>query len=286
MRCARILFVVTVLAASGSAPATQADEGWYGGIDLLFLSPKLNAVGFNGIFYPESPVPQSIDGSLSSELGFAQRVTVGYEGALGGGMQVRWFTFDQDALYHGVAMDSSGPVQIDGNTNFDVDAIDVDFLQRGMFCCWDWLASAGVRYARVDIHEQASNEFEWEDFTDALWFGLAGVEFEGAGPTFSVRGSRDVLWDGFSLFGGARTALLFGEAELDSIYRADGGPLVLDDEFVQVWELQAGTRMEHRFDKFDWTYGIFWEAQRWDSDSNVLGGFALHGFGVNTGFEY
>ena len=288
MKCAiKWLAITAVVAGSVLTDQTRADEGFYSSVDLLFLSPKLNAVGFNKIFYVESPaVPQTIDGDTDAQLDFSQRVIIGYEGDQGGGVQVRWFTFDNDAGYNGSGDDSTnGNIPIFGALNFDLDAIDAELTQRGQFRVWDWLATAGVRYARVDIHNSSSAPFDWSGFSDALWFGLAGMEFEGAGPTVSVQGSREIIWEGFEFFGRARTALLYGDIEMDTIYRVNGGPIVIHDVFAQVWEVQAGVRMEHEYDSFDWVCGIFWEAQRWENDSNI-GDFALHGFGVNTGFEY
>jgi len=275
-----------LVASSVLAGSAQAEEGWYAGVDLLFLSPKLNAVGFNNIFYDGSPANQTADGQLSAPLEFSQRVIVGYEGEQGGGVQVRWFTFDNTTSYAGNGEDSvNGTIAIAGNLNFDVDSIDAEFTQRGSFNVWDWLATAGVRYARVDIHEDASDKFEWAGFGDAVWFGLAGATFEGAGPTFSVQGSRPVFWDGLSVYGRARTALLFGDIDLDTIYLSNGGPLNISDVFAQVWEFQAGVKMVREFDAFDLVGGIFWEAQRWENDASI-GEFALHGFGVQTGIEY
>ena len=285
-RTIRWTLAIGMIALGASSTQVRADEGLYASVDLLFLSPKLNAVNFNSIFYVGSPVAQTADGQLNAPLEFCQRVIVGYEGDLGGGVQVRWFTFDQSAFFNGRGNDSvNGVVPIDGDLGFDVDYIDAELTQRGNFRYWDWLATAGARYARVDIHEQISDEFEWEDWGDALWFGLAGQEFEGAGPTMSVMGARPIFHPGFSIFGRARTALLFGEIEIDSPFMSNGGPLVINDVFAQVWELQAGMLWEHQFDACDLIGGFFWEAQRWDNDSNI-GEFALHGFGVNAGIIY
>jgi hypothetical protein len=55
---------------------------------------------------------------------------------------------------------------------------------------------------------------------------------------------------------------------------------------VQTWEIQAGIEMEREYDAFDAILRVFWEAQRWDSESNLLGDVGLHGFGVHTGIEY
>lgn len=283
----RRLVVAAVSVCWLAVGSAQAHQGWFAGADLLFLSPKLNAVGFNNIFYHGSPTAQFADGVTSSDLDFSQRVYLGYEGECLGGFQVRWFNLDQETGYVGNGVDSSnGIIPIAGNLNLDIDYVDVELTQRGNFRVWDWQATAGVRYAKVDIHESFSDEFEWESFDDAQWFGLAGVTFEGAGPTVSVKGSREVIWEGFSIFGSARTAILFGETELDSIYRNGGGPLVIPDDTAQVWEVQFGVQHVHEFESVDLVSGIFWEAQRWDSDSDLLGGFALHGFGVQTGIQY
>ncbi len=282
----RRLIIASVAISVLQSGVAQAYRGWYSGVDLLFLSPKLNAVGFNNIFYHGSDYSQPSDGTTNSNLNFAQRVYIGYEGENLGGVQVRWFTYDQETNYIGSGADSGGLNPIDGNLNFDVDYIDAELTQTGQFRVWDWRATAGVRYARVDVREDGSNEFEWEDFDDAVWFGLAGVNFEGAGPTLSVRGSREVIWEGFSLFGSARTSILFGDTELSSIYEIGGGPILIENDCAQVWELQFGFQHVHQFDACDLVSGFFWEAQRWDSDSRLLGGFALHGFGVQTGVQY
>ena len=36
----------------------------------------------------------------------------------------------------------------------------------------------------------------------------------------------------------------------------------------------------------DLNLGIFWEAQRWDSDSNYLGDLALHGLSLLAGVGF
>lgn len=267
--------------------SAQAYQGWFAGADILFLSPKLNAIGFNNIFYYGSPAVQEADGVTGSDLEFSQRVYLGYEGENLGGFQVRWFNFDQITNYVGTGEDSdNGEVPIEGDLNFDVDYIDIELTQRGNFRMWNWQGTAGVRYARVNINENITDEFEWEDFDDAFWFGLAGVKFEGAGPTVSVRGAREVIWEGFSIFGSARTSILFGETELRSIYEIGGGPFIIPDDTAQVWEIQFGFQHVHEFESVDLVSGFFWEAQRWESDSQLLGGFALHGFGVQTGIQY
>ncbi|MCA9231315.1 MAG: hypothetical protein KDA57_11725 [Planctomycetales bacterium] len=288
-RSLRWLLAATLVAVGILGSRTQADEGLRAGVDLLFLSPKLSSTGIGNVFYGQGVgAIDAASGSISgSELDFAQRLIIGYEGDQGGGVQVRWFTFDNQVGYNGeVDHETDGLVSLTGFLNLDVDALDAEFTQRGEFNVWDWVATAGARYARVSIREDISDpgmDIDWESFSDTVWFGSTGVQFEGAGPTVSVEGSRPIFTDEISFFGRARTSLLYGEVEQFSAWRAGGG-IIIPDEFVQVWEVQAGLQMEREYDSFDWLLGIFWEAQRWDSQ--LLGDLAFHGFGINTGIEY
>lgn len=283
IRWLAITAVIVSCVSIQPAPADQGDEGLYATIDLLFLSPKLSNTGIGNIFYYDNaPSIISQDGSVASELDFSQRLTLGYEGDQGGGAQVRWFTFDNTLDYVGTVDEGGPPILLSGGLNIDVDAIDAEIVQRGNFRVWDWIATAGARYARASVREEAIN---FEDLSDIIWFGSTGVQFEGAGPTVSVGGEREVIWEGFSIFARGRTALLYGDTTLWSAFR-NGGVWTNHDDFVQAWELQLGVQMEHEYENVDCLMGIFWEAQRWDSDSQLLGDLGFHGFGVRTGFEY
>jgi len=286
-RSLRCTLAAMLLVSSAACSTTQAEEGLYAGVDLLFLAPKFSATSLPSVFYGQGDGLgniESTNGSTSSELEFAQRVVIGYEGDQGGGVQIRWFTFDNNVTYSGeVQHDVDGLVALSGLLNIDVDAIDAEFTQRGQFRVWDWLATAGARYARVAIREDSINGIDFEGFSDATWSGSTGVQFEGAGPTVSVQGSRSILFDDLSFFSRARTALLYGDVEQFSAWRT-GGSDSIPDQFIQVWEIQTGLRMEREYDSFDWLLGIFWEAQIWDS--SLLGDLAFHGFGAHTGIRY
>ncbi len=58
------------------------------------------------------------------------------------------------------------------------------------------------------------------------------------------------------------------------------------DDFVQVTEVQFGLNYRKGLGCADGTFGVFWEAQRWDSDSDRLGDLGLHGLSLQTGLEY
>lgn len=273
---------VAVASTAGATPPTAA-PGMYSGIDLLFLSPKLNSANVTDIFYyGDAPGGGEGFGSIDEPLEFAQRVFVGYQGEAGGGMQVRWFTFDNDLEYAG-AWENGSEIPLNGDVNLDVDALDIELTQRGNFGIWNLWVTGGVRYGRLDLTEGAIN---FEDVPAFIYPGRTGTEFEGAGPTVSLQAARDVLWDGVSIFGNARTALLFGDTELSSAF-FDESPLIVQNDCVQVWEFQFGTRVQRPVtEAMDLIVGIFWEAQRWDSDSNLLGDLAFHGFGTQVALLY
>ncbi len=280
----RLVFTLALCPSflAATSVTARADQGWQAKVDLLLLAPKISETGVKNIFYYDGLASSSEEsGNIESEIEFAQRVTLGYEGSGLGGAQIRWFTFDQELPYVGL-VEESPPVSLSGGVNLDVDAIDAELTQRGSFGTWNWLATAGARYARLSLREQQIN---FEDLDDIVWFGSTGVQFEGAGPTVSVSGTRPVLADGFAIFGGARTALLYGDTDLFSAFRS-GGVYSNPNDFVQVWEIQLGTQMNKRFESLDLLTAVFWEAQRWDSDSDLLGDIGFHGFGVQTGIQY
>ena len=265
------------------ANQVRADEGLFGGVDLLFLAPKISDNGIYNIFNYGNTAVLSSNGNLDNELQFAQRVSLGYEGDNGGGVQVRWFTFENDLNYFGNEDHGAGLVALNGLTHLDIDAIDAELIQRGSFNYWDWMATAGVRWAQLSLIEDSIIDIDWEQFADFAWIGDAGVTFDGVGPTVSVSGIRPIFWDGFGIFGAARTALLYGNLEQMRYFQ---GRYINHNEMVQVWEVQAGIEIEREYDNFDLVLRTFWEAQRWDSESNMLGDIGLHGFGTYVGIEY
>lgn len=259
----------------------KADQGWTAQVEHLLLDPTISDSGVDRIFY-FGGLPSASDqfGSIDSSLQYSTRLTLAAEGGKGGGAQLRWFRFDQDPSYTGV-VEESPTVLLNGGLNLNLDSLDFELTQRGRFGLWDWLVTGGARYANYSLREQDIN---FEDLSDFAWSGSTGVEFEGAGPTLSVLGERPVGSSGISIFGRARTALLFGDTDMFSAFRS-GGVYRIED-VVQVWEIQFGTNVNRRYESFDVLGGIFWEAQRWDSDSDLLGDLALHGFGVTTGLRY
>lgn len=265
------------------SPRLPAEEGFFADYEHLFLNSKISNQGTERIFYVGRFTSMTEnEGNIESPLQYASRLSVGYEGAKGGGIQARWFSFSEDQTYTGRVREGGPWIDISGGTELNVEAVDLEFTQRGKFGVWDWLATGGVRYADLNLTEQQIN---FEILSDFAWAGDTGFEFEGAGPTFSLMGVRNLGRTGLSIFGRGRTALLFGDLEHASAFRS-GGRYTVEDEFLQVWEFQLGTNYQVELGCAGFFGGIFWEAQRWDSDSDLFGDLAFHGFGVTSGIRF
>lgn len=276
---------IALLAGAPVHAQTCGQQGTYAGVDLLFLSPKVSGQSVREIFYGGDNIPPGADfeGSLDAPLEFAQRTTIGYQGVGGAGTRFRWFSFDNELDYDG-SWENGGPeIEIQGTADLDIDSYDFEVTQVGSFRMWNLTGAAGARYAQLSLIE---NEINFEDVPAFISFGRSGVEFEGAGPTVFIEGCRPVLVDGMSLFANCRTSILFGDStEVFSVFDRDFVTIV-DNDFLQVWEIQMGGRyLCPVTDNVDMVSGIFWEAQRWDSESQFVD-VALHGFGAQFGFLF
>ena len=183
----------------------------------------------------------------------------------------------------GLYDNGAGTILMAGGVDIEAHALDVEVTQRGDFQCSDWLVSGGLRHGGVDITEPNGI---FGVIPVAAFFGPTGVEFSGTGPTVSGEPSRHFGGcSGLSLFGRARSALLFGDIDVTSPFRG-GVVFNIEDEFVHVWEYQLGIQYDHCFCGKTAHVGVFWEAQRWDSESNALGDLAFHGLEISTGLRW
>ncbi|MCA9238590.1 MAG: hypothetical protein KDA37_00245 [Planctomycetales bacterium] len=268
------------LATILSGAVAQADT--YADIDFLLLAPRTPSTGFVNNWYDRGPLGEpEAEGAYSDNLQFATRLTVGGEDCSGFGGRVRWFQFDNDLGYDGLWNTGVATVQVAGTTNLDVDAIDFDVTQRGSFCCWNLLGSAGLRYGRAEL---GNNNIPFNAIP-AFIGGGAGFCFEGLGPTIALEGRRPVCDTGFSLFAAGRTSLLWGDSDTYSPFRANNRNTIRDDT-VQVWEIQMGVEYAMCIGQSQVETGVFWETQRWDSDSDALGDLDLMGLGIHAGLTY
>ncbi|MEM6798152.1 MAG: Lpg1974 family pore-forming outer membrane protein [Planctomycetota bacterium] len=277
MRAACGVALTSVLAG-----AAAAEVRWYSSVEALLLTPKTNSQGFNNFFYAEAPVNVETKSSYANSMEGGVRFVGGFEDSCCGfGGRVRYFLFDNTVDYRSV-WDSGTPVSLSGGVGVDVDAFDCEVTQRGEFRKWDLLVAGGLRYGGVDVRE---NSGLFSGLSAAVFFGPTGVSFDGVGPTFAGEARRELGASGLSIVGRARTALLFGDIDIASAFHG-GGAISIEDEFVQVWEFQFGLAYDHDCSFGTATCGVFWEAQRWDSESNALGDLALHGLSLMGGITF
>lgn len=276
LRRAAALAALAALSVTSTASAEV-----YGDVDFLLLSASIPSTGFNNIWYREIPAGIRAEGSLDDGLQFATRLTLGYEDCSCFGGRVRWFSFDNDLGYNGLWVNGT-TIPLLGTTNLDVDALDFDITQGGSFGYWKLIGSAGLRYGRVDLME---NSINFEDVA-AFVAGVGGVQFEGVGPTLSLEGRRQVAGTGLSIFASGRTSLLWGDADVYTPFFI-GNLLPVRDEIVQVWEIQLGVEYAKTLSNgMTAETGVFWEAQRWDSENNTLGDLSFMGLGIHAGLSY
>ncbi len=273
---------LVAMVAAAIAVDARADVQWYSSVEALLLAPKTQSEGFDNFFYYDAPVSAETAGNYDSSLEGGVRFVVGGEDCCGFGARVRYFLFDNTVGYTGEWENGSGPVVLNGGVGIDVQALDFEVTQRGAFRKWDLLVSGGLRYGSVDISD---GQAIFSGLGSAVFFGPTGTSFEGVGPTIAGQAKRELGNSGLSVIGRARTALLFGDIDVYSAFRS-GGLLSIRDEFVQVWEIQFGLGYDHDCSLGTLNAGIFWEAQRWDSDSDSLGDLGLHGLSLMAGLTY
>lgn len=289
----KIQFLAALVAASsvfsgvafaqlGMTPQT----GVYGGVELTYLAPMFSG-GNYGAFLGYS-LPSDgygfLGGHLEDGLQLAPRTYIGVEGEGGLGARLRWWTFDNILTYQGVGDGVGGPVALNGLFRLDLDTIDIDVTQRGHFQNWDLQVAGGIRYAHIGAGVSGFG-LNNGDFPEVRINLLdPKLVFDGAGPTIALQARRPLGDTGFSLVGGGRTSLVYGDADFRTPFWITGTQTV-NNVALQIWEFQLGAQYERElFDGVTGVMGVAWEAQRWESGS--MGAFALHGFMTNFGIAY
>lgn len=276
-------WTIAVAAAVLASPAHALDaNGLSARVDALLLTPSITGAGFGNIFQGV-PSGTSFDGNLDDDLEGGVRFVLAKEHCSGTGVRFRYFDYDNNVGYSGEWEGATNFV-FSGETNIEVNATDLEVTQRGTFHFWDLVASGGVRFGEVDINQGGSLFIG-----PGTFYGIpSGVDFDGAGPTFSLEADRPLGNSGLALIGRARVSLLFGDTDVTPTFGTATPPIssFQSDDFVQVTEFQFGLNYERQVRGANASFGVFWEAQRWDSDSNYLGDLGLHGLSLQTGVGY
>lgn len=281
MKAAMTAAVLAAFFVVGGA-AHANDAGWRARVDALLLSANVSGQGFGRIF---RDIPDGVyfGGDLDGGLQGGYRLVGAKENCHGLGVQFQFFNFDNAVGYNG-EWENGVDLDFVGELDVDVYAFDAEVTQRAEFRRWDFMVGGGLRAGGVGIH-QGGNLYTGL----ASFYGVpSGVDFDGVGPTLSASAERPLGSSGLSVVGRARLALLYGELEQTPTFGVQTPPIFsrTEDDFVQVTEIQFGMNYRKHLGAADGTFGVFWEAQRWDSDSGALGGLGLHGLSLQSGLIY
>lgn len=281
MKMTRMAMVLALCALTGSVQAND-NAGWYARIDALLLDPSINSNGFANVF---RGVPSDTDlrGSLGGGLKGGYRLVGGKENCSGLGVNFQYFELDSSVNYNG-EWEGATDFQFNGGIDLEVYAFDAEVTQRATFRHWDLVVGGGLRAGGVEI-EQGGGLF----IGPGTFYGIpSGVDFDGVGPTISVAAERPLGNSGLEIVGRARASLLFGQLEQTATFGGAAPPIfsTTSDDLVQVTEIQFGMNYDRQIGSATGTFGVFWEAQRWDSDSDALGDLGLHGLSLQSGLLY
>lgn len=279
----RKLQAFAVVMSASLAAQSAADPGFFASVEAVLLAPKVQSDGFEYVFYEGvdfEALSVETQGSFDDSLQGGVRLVGGYEGCDGCGVQFRYFHFDQDIAYDGLWIGGT-TIPVAGDVGLKAQALDAEVTQRGGLRSWDLVVSGGLRYGSVE-YSQPPNFFN--GIGAVVFNGATGLDFDGVGPTVALSAQRPMGY-GLSIIGRARTALLFGKIDHTPAFLST--PFTIEDEFVQVTEIQFGLGYEREMRcGHDLMLGVFWEAQRWDSDSNFLGDLGLHGLSMLAGIDF
>jgi Legionella pneumophila major outer membrane protein precursor len=195
---------------------------------------------------PGSSTSQSLSGEQDFDYGasVSPLLWLGYTGANGLGVRLRWWHFDQgtglatdnsdttgatvvtSASPRGISFESPGHIlktpgigtdELAFNTDLKIDSWDFEASQAISAGKWALLVSGGVRYAHLaqDYHAYrfnsgVSGSTTYSQDSAAL---ISGSDFNGAGPTLCLEGKRQIGNTGLALYANARGSLLFGRAD-------------------------------------------------------------------------
>jgi|GEM_PF-6601604 len=214
---------------------------FYGMVELAILEPQIGAFSIGGT---------QITPDFGNEI--SPRITLGVENSEGLGGRIRYWNFDHDAG----AIDPGG-TGFTINQSIVAQTLDFETTQSVEFRKWQLQAFGGFRYANMKYSIGFGTPI----------VGLSGdldVKFEGLGPTIGANVLRPLGTGKFSLYGGGRGSLIFGDTRLGGtgVVGALVNPanIRVDEHSLQIFEINMGVQYGHGplFAR------VGYEAQVWD----------------------
>ncbi len=313
----------------------QSDNGcgcnprqWYLGVEATFLAPLYDngaaqfgladTFGGTGVLFNSTH-------DKADELSGAPRITLGYGGKDGIGIQGRYWELDNGVSSFGFAPAITTGVNagqpLGGSDSFNAYIVDLEATKEFSRGRWSLLGTFGARYAEYD-RERTDSVFGVVNGDVFSLSSQQGSAFHGTGLTSSLAGLRPLKnHPCLSLYGSVRGSALFGQAESSVITHSSfSGPLSnagstngaigFDDETMFITELQAGLQWSRSVRSFNGRMfaRAGFEYQFWNTkDQTAIAGstsgtpgssegfalargagndFDLIGFNISTGFAW
>ncbi|MCS7236926.1 MAG: hypothetical protein NZ899_01495 [Thermoguttaceae bacterium] len=222
--------------------------GLIGGAELLLMDPHTSAG--NNWGGPGGPF---------TEWGYepAWRFWLGYQGANGAGVRVRYFEFDHNQTYFDPEKLENANVR-DISLDYDAWYVDIEYFDNVQIGHWNAILHGGARHAeltRFDSIRWLEDPILYENRVLAKGWGLtAGVELR-----------RPTVWM-INLYADLRGSILFGDSvgqafqngqQVDGSFLENGTGAILEIStgVEKAWDLASGAQIFGRLGA---------EAQYWD----------------------
>jgi hypothetical protein len=230
--------------------------GLYVGVEATYLAPlydeSASLFALTDVTVPAGVVLQP-DFDTAEELTGAPRISLGYVGKRGIGVQLRYWEMTSAASQNDLPDPIVGnQLQIlGGQDTFDAYTIDLELTKE--FCHRDWnlLGTFGVRNANID-HGRVERA---TGFVNGDVFSLGaqtGEDFHGTGLTFSLSGLKTINpCRGLAIYTSLRGSTLWGSARTTAITSSSfsgpggnagsvNGAITTEDETMFIGEVGAG----------------------------------------------
>ncbi len=228
-------------------------SGFFAGTELTLLTPHSGSVSIGPLNNGAAILPER-------DLGVGGRYWLGYRAESGLGVRTRFWHFDQEG--------PGGAALNPGLTAQTWDAELTQLFARGRYT---FDLSGGVRWGKINDHVAP----------------VLTESFDGWGSTVAIFATRQICDGPFSIIGGARGSLLFGDHDVNIL----GAPISSSQDVLPVMEMQIGTQ----YSKNIWgnTHAFAraaFESQLWELPPTAVGlldqNIGFVGITLSAGIRY
>lgn len=198
---------------------TTTSGGFIGGVELTFLAPQTGTLAASGAIFG---IPIGSVQLIPKYESFASvRLWGGYRNAQGLGGRVRYWDINANASgdFSGIPLDTR-------QSALALDMEGTQMMQVGLF---ELDASLGLRWGKIGRQALFPSDV------------VLAQSFNGVGPTAALWARRPLGNSNFSLVGGGRSSMLYGNNDYSiRLVGPEGLTLTAQHAAVMVYEMQGG----------------------------------------------